>query len=124
MPRTSGVSNYKNSVLVEVVQELLPNGAEAWKNVAIIYKNRSNEAFLRDSEDIKRHWFEKCCNKNKKPTGKTGSNTDFVFRCQQIQLDIISKTNSAAYGFTNSDEDSSLLIDHHHNQKVVAKVID
>lgn len=68
MGRATGTSNYNNAVLMGIVSTQLPSGSEGWKNVAILYKQQSNEAFARDPDDIKRHWNEKLCNKFKKPT--------------------------------------------------------
>jgi len=70
MPRGKGKANYKVDALVMAVEELLPNGAQSWAKVAALYQSRSGELILRDHDDVKRYWIEKCCNKFKKPTGK------------------------------------------------------
>jgi len=69
MPRGNGKANYKVDTLILVVEELLPNGAQSWAEVAALYQSRSGEMILRDHDDVKRYWIEKCCNKFKKPTG-------------------------------------------------------
>jgi hypothetical protein len=63
MPRAKGKANYKADAFIKVVEEKLPNGAQAWQEVAALYQHRSGELILCDHEDVKRHWVEKCCNK-------------------------------------------------------------
>jgi hypothetical protein len=65
MSQAKGKLNYKVDVLIQVVEEKLPNGAQGWFEVAALYQHRSGELVLRDSDDVKRHWIEKCCNKFK-----------------------------------------------------------
>ena len=72
MPRGKGKANYKVGLLIEVVEQKLPQGALGWQEVAALYHVRSQENILRDHEDIKRYWAEKLCNKFKKPTGDPG----------------------------------------------------
>jgi hypothetical protein len=59
MPRARGKANYKVELLIEVVEEKLPQGALGWQEVAALYQFRSQESVLRDYEDVKRHWTEK-----------------------------------------------------------------
>jgi hypothetical protein len=99
MPRAKGTANYKVDVLIQVVEELLPNGAQGWQEAAFLYQHRSGEMNLRDNDDVKRHWIEKCCNKFKKPTGVPGDpKRDMILRCQRIQQRIHSKTSSSIMG--------------------------
>jgi hypothetical protein len=72
MPRARGKANYKVELLIDVVEEKLPQGALGWQEVAALYQFRSQESVLRDYEDVKRHWTEKLYNKFKKPTGDPG----------------------------------------------------
>ena len=72
MPRSKGKQNYKVDLLIQVVEEKLPNGAQGWQEVAFLYQQWSGELVLRDYEDVKRHWVDKCCNRFKKPTGNPG----------------------------------------------------
>jgi hypothetical protein len=51
--------------LIQVVKELLPNGAQGWEEVAALYQARSKEMILRDRNDVKWHWIKKCCKKIK-----------------------------------------------------------
>jgi len=43
MPRGKGKANYKVDTLVMAVEELLPNGAQSWAEVAALYQSRSGE---------------------------------------------------------------------------------
>jgi len=72
MHRGKGKANYKVDTLILVVEELLPNGAQSWGEVAALYQSHSGELVLWDHDDVKQYWIEKCCNKFKKPTGTPG----------------------------------------------------
>ena len=67
MPRAKGKANYKMEVFIQAVEELLPNGAQGWTEVARLYQGRTGELAVREYDDVKQHWIEKCCNKFKKP---------------------------------------------------------
>jgi hypothetical protein len=58
--------------------------------------------------DIKKHWFKKCYNEMKKPTGGTGENHDRIARCIAIEKKIMDKTSSGILGLSSDDDDSSL----------------
>ena len=92
MPRKKGAVNYKNDVLIGIVEEILPNGQIAWEAVATVYQIKSNKEEERDWNDIKKHWNKNLCNNMKKPTGSTGENGDRVCRCIGIEKKIIKKT--------------------------------
>jgi hypothetical protein len=95
MPWSKGKANYKVDMLIMLVEEMLPNGAQAWQEVAVLYQSRSREMVLQDHDDAKRHWVDKCCNKFKKPTGTPGDpKRDMILRCQQIQEWILKKSAS------------------------------
>jgi len=99
MPRAKGKANYKTDVLIQVVEELLPNGAQGWTEVARLYQVRTGEFTVREYDDVKRHWIEKCCNKFKKPTGNPGDpKRDMILRCQRIQERIHEKSSSQILG--------------------------
>ena len=51
--RETGVKNYKKPLLLDIIKEVLPAGAEAWKLVAQLYWQRSQEPTLRDYNDVK-----------------------------------------------------------------------
>jgi hypothetical protein len=38
-----GSVNYKNNLLISIIEEILPNGELGWEAVAIAYQRRSNE---------------------------------------------------------------------------------
>jgi hypothetical protein len=60
------------TVLIQLINKLLPNGEYDWQVVAIAYQDRTKEEALRDSTDIKKHWIKNLCNNMKKPMGQTG----------------------------------------------------
>ncbi len=78
MPRKKGVVNYKNNVLINIIEEILPNGELGWEAVAIPYQGKSNEEMQQDTTDVKKHWMKNLCNSMKKPTGQTGENGDRI----------------------------------------------
>ena len=67
--RRQGIPNYNNRILLPIIEEILPNGSEAWRLVAAAYKEQSGEDNLRLEDDLKRNWVCKLCNNMKKPTG-------------------------------------------------------
>ena len=83
--RSSGIPNYRNGILINIVEEQLPQGLEAWRNVATLYQSAANEKELRRGEDICDNWVRKLCNNFKKPTGKPGDLTDRIYRCLAIE---------------------------------------
>ena len=52
--RGVGVPNYKNDMLINVIEAVLPNGATLWQVVAKRYQEVSGEANLREVQDIRR----------------------------------------------------------------------
>jgi hypothetical protein len=58
----SGVLNYFNDILIDIVKQQLLQGAEAWRTVALLYQNASNERDLCRGEDICDNWVRKLCN--------------------------------------------------------------
>ena len=68
--RKSGTPNYKNGLLITIINEIKPNGALQWQMVADIYHKRSGEVTARNPDDIKKHRNNTLCNKLNKPTGK------------------------------------------------------
>jgi hypothetical protein len=108
MPRARGKANYKVELLIEVVEEKLPQGALGWQEVAALYQFRSQESVLRDYEDVKRHWTEKLCNKFKKPTGDPGDPVrDKILRCQRIHQKILAKSSSVVMGADSGEDEVS-----------------
>ena len=93
--------NYKNNLLISIIEELLPNGELGWQAVAAEYQKASKEDCERDSTDVKKHWIKNLCNGMKKPTGSTGENNDRVHRCIAIEKLILDKTNSGLLGLSS-----------------------
>jgi hypothetical protein len=97
--------------LILAVEELMPNGAQSWGEVAALYQSRSSELILRDHDDMKQYWIEKCCNKFKKLTGTPGDpKRDMILRCQWIQEQIHNKSALVIMA-VQSDGDEGLSLD-------------
>ena len=77
--RSGGVPNYRNDILIEVVEQYLPQGLEAWRAAALAYQRESMETVLLWGEDLQDNWNKKLCNRMQKPTGKPSVNTDRIF---------------------------------------------
>ena len=60
----AGARNYHNDILVDIIDDVCPSGAEGWELVASSY------------QEVKEHWVRKLCNNFKKLTGKTGEKDD------------------------------------------------
>ena len=100
--KRAGTTNYKNDVLLNLVEFYRPAGNEQWKIVAQRYQEVSKEAFLRSHDDVKRHFNNKLCKKNQSQTGinnKSGP-LPLVARAQEIQRKIL--INEAAISCTSS----------------------
>lgn len=110
--------NYKNEVLLAVISEVLPAGAQMWEDVASQYQIATGEIEKRDADVIKRHFNDKLCNGNKKPTGNSGdARNDLILRAQRIKLQILQnqaignvgsgvRNDEDGFGFDNDDEDA------------------
>lgn len=92
---------YDDSLLISLIQELLPDGALGWKTVAEHYHVNSEEKELRDYQDVKKYWTNTLCNKMNKPTGKTGGRTA---SCQKIQREILEKNSAMTFSSDEDDE--------------------
>ncbi len=44
--RAGGVPNYKNDILIDIVERYLPQGLEAWRDVALAYQRETFETTL------------------------------------------------------------------------------
>jgi hypothetical protein len=103
--RKTGVPNYQNSILISIVERLLPNGNEGWRLVALAYKEESGEENLRSEDDLKKNWLRKLCNNMKKPTGRMGADAkDRINRCMAIERRILDKSSSGILGGSVEDE--------------------
>jgi hypothetical protein len=78
MACTKGSVNYKNKVLIKIINKLLPNGEVAWEAVCTAYFNQSKEEALRNTTNVRKHWIKNLCNNMQKPTGRTGDNGDLI----------------------------------------------
>jgi hypothetical protein len=70
--RKDGAVNYNRQVLLDVIESILPQGANEWKTVAIRYQDLSKEVNLRAGDQIKKYFNKDLCKDGKKPTGKSG----------------------------------------------------
>ena len=77
--------------------------------VAAAYKEQSDEKNMRSEDDLKCNWIRKMCNNMKKPTGRSGVDTnDRTNRCIEIQWKILDKSASGILG-ASSDDDSRFV---------------
>ena len=60
---SGGVPNYRNNILINVVEEYLPQGLEAWRGVTLAYRQESMESTLRRGEDLRDNWNRNLCNR-------------------------------------------------------------
>ena len=92
--RGVGVPNYKNDLLVNCIEAILPDGAMQWQLVADRYKAVSGETELRDCHDLKRHFTtnKNLCDNGKKVTGSAAPKP-MSARCQAIWLRILAKSS-------------------------------
>ena len=106
--RAVGVPNYKNDLLINVVEAVLPNGAALWHIVAKRYQESSGEANLREVQDIKRHFqtHRNLCNNGRKVTGSSAP-IPSVARCQSIWRKILAKSAASNAGGKDSDASGS-----------------
>ena len=108
MTTVAGTPNYKNDLLLNVVEAVLPAGAEQWKIVAQRYQQSSGESFLRFYDDVRRHFNDKLCKKNQRETGLNNKSAPLlhVARAQEIQRKILINEATMNLGGDNeNDED-------------------
>ena len=84
--RPPGAINYQNNVLIAIVEQLLPQGLEGWREVALEYQRQTSKAVLRRGEDVRDNWVKKLCKNMKKPTGKPGEMDNFLGSPTDAQL--------------------------------------
>jgi hypothetical protein len=110
-----GVPNYKNDIFISIVEQYLPQGLEAWREVALVYHRESMEATLCRGEDLWDNWTRKPCNRMQKPTGKPGAVSNRIFQCMEIERHIqeanraILGVDSVESGHSRNDGSSTLL---------------
>ncbi len=93
-----GIPNYKNDIIINIVERLLPQGLAAWKQVAAEYQRETGETTLCQGEDLQENWNKKLCNHMQEPTGKPGALQDRIFRCIDIERCIQAEANAAILG--------------------------
>jgi hypothetical protein len=106
--RGVGVPNYKNDLLINCIEAILPDGAMQLQLVASRYKEVSGEAEFRDAHDLKRQFTtnKNLCDNGKKVTGSAAPKP-MTARCQAIWLRILAKSSAKNCGGSNSDEETS-----------------
>jgi len=105
--RPVGAPNYRNDILIGIVELYLPQGLEAWKEVAVAYQRESVGATLCRGEDLRDNWNRKLCNCMQKPTGKPGVLTDHIYRCIEIERCIQDEANVAILGADSAESGQS-----------------
>jgi hypothetical protein len=121
--RPPGAVNYQNNVLIGIVERLLPQGLEGWREVAQEYQQESNKAVLHRGEDVRDNWVKKLCKNMKKPTGKPGDFRDRHFRCLGIECRIQDRANAAILGIDSAESshrDDDGTSDHDNDDGAVA----
>jgi hypothetical protein len=103
--RPSGAKNYRNEILINIIEEARPSGAEGWELVASRYREATNEVEFRDIKDLKEHWVRKLCNNFKKPTGRTGENGDRINRCIEIERAIQVQNEASIMGASSGERE-------------------
>ena len=106
--RSAGVPNYKNDLLINVIEAILPDGPLQWRTVATRYKEASGEADERDPHDLKRHFTtsKNMCDNGKKKTGSSAPKPT-VARCQEIWRKMLAKSSATNCGGNPSDSETS-----------------
>ena len=108
-PPGPGAVNYRNKILIDIIERLLPPGLEDWREVALEYQRESTEMILCHGEDVHDSWVKKLCKNTKKPTGKPNNILDRHFRCLAIERPIQDRANAAILGVdsTESNHDNN-----------------
>lgn len=99
--RKQGKPNYSRDIALKAITAIEPVNINDWQAVANTYKDLSKESELRDPSDMKRYFYEKLCNKLKKPTGSSAPDPN-VSRAQSVYRRILDKSAAGTFG---SDED-------------------
>lgn len=131
--RKSGVKNYKNEVLLSIIENKLPTSAEEWfvtfsslfdlnffrYLVNAEYKKTSGENMPRETADLKKHFFVKLCNNGIKPTGDSGKT--LTERAQRIQRIMFEKESAGEFVYSDKDyqsvEEDDIVVDEQQQQE-------
>ena len=106
--RGTGVPNYKNDVLLTIIEGILPNCSTEWETVCKRYRLAAGEKIDRDAHDLKRHFMihKSLCDNDRKVTGSAAPKPS-VARSQAIFLRICRKGAAGSYGDGDEEESSS-----------------
>jgi hypothetical protein len=104
MPCKKGSVNYRNNLLIDIIEEILPSGELGWEAIAIAYQGRLNKEAQQDTADIKKHWMKNLCNGMRKLTGHTGENGDRVCWCIAIKKKNMQMTHLGFLGLLSDEE--------------------
>ena len=96
--RSGGVPNYRNNIIIGIVEVYLPQGLEAWREVALVYQRESMEVTLCRGEDLWDNWNRKLCKRMQKPTCEPGVLSDRIYWCMEIEHHIQDEANVAILG--------------------------
>jgi hypothetical protein len=98
-----GIPNYKNNILISILKQYLPQGLEAWRQVALVHQREPMEATICWGEDLRDNWTRKLCNRMQKPTSKPGAASDRIFQCMEIEHCIEDEANAAILGVDSAE---------------------
>jgi hypothetical protein len=82
---TKGSVNYKNNVLINIINKLLPNVEVAREAVCTAYFTQSKEKALHNTTEVGKHWIKNLCNNMQKLTSRMGRNGNPIHRCILIE---------------------------------------
>ena len=105
--KKTGTPNYKNDMLLNCIDIILPAGPEGWKTVASRYQIVSGKAGLRFYDDVRRHFFTKLCKNGKRQTGLNNKSAPLpqVARAQDIYRKMLSNEATMRVGGDNENDD-------------------
>jgi hypothetical protein len=63
--KKTGNKNYNRKVLLDIISNILPTGADGWANVLETYNRVTGDTTPRTFEDIRRYFTERMCNRNR-----------------------------------------------------------
>ena len=111
--KKTGTPNYKNDMLLNCIDIILPAGPEGWKTVASRYQIVSGEAGLRFYDDVRRHFFTKLCKNGKRQTGLNNKSAPLpqVARAQEIYRKMLSNEATMRVGGDNENDDDEYSCD-------------
>jgi hypothetical protein len=92
--------------VLQIVEDIMPDGELAWDRCASRYWTLSGERELRQGDDFKRYFVEKCCKRGKKPTGSSAPALS-VKEAQRIYAKILEKNEQRNFGGSDSGSSDS-----------------